>query len=306
MPPNIEVIAADNNKCGEGPIWDQARQRLLWTDIDGGLVYSFEPSTGNKQIINRGILVGAIALDTSGQLVFAARDGLYLCRAPDDCTLLARQYDGLPLEFNDGIADPQGRYYAGTMHWGEQGMIRHGRLYLIHTDGTIEPVEEGIELSNGLGFSPDNRTLYFTDSTARNIYAYDVNPISGHLSNRRTLVTIPDDEGIPDGMTVDAEGYLWSAQWYGAQVVRYDPQGKVERRLAMPIQQPSCCAFGGPEMDELYITSASVGWPSKYAPPSYDPHASNIGGSLYRVRVGIVGKPEHRTDLSRAAKSPDA
>src|SRR5207247_7061215 len=137
-------------------------------------------------------------------------------------------------------------------------------------------VEEGVELANGLGFSPDNRTLYFTDSAARKIYAYDVQPETGRLSNRRIFASVTADEGLPDGLTVDAEGFVWSAQWYGSQVVRYDPDGKVERRIAMPITQVSSVAFGGENLTDLYITSAGGSWASQLAPPGYNFDAPNI------------------------------
>jgi sugar lactone lactonase YvrE len=154
-------------------------------------------------------------------------------------------------------------------------------------------VAEGIELANGLGFSRDNRTLYFTDSAARTIYAYDVRPDSGELSNRRVFARVPGDEGLPDGLTVDDEDHVWSAQWYGAQVVRYDPDGKVERRIPMPVTQVSSVAFGGEDLTDLYITSAADPWPSRLAPPGYDFAAPNVGGSLYRLRGEIRGKLEH-------------
>jgi D-xylonolactonase len=172
-------------------------------------------------------------------------------------------------------------------------MEKHGKLYLISPDGSAEVVADGIELSNGLGFSPDNRTLYYTDSSARRIYAYDADAASGKLSNRRVFVQVPTEEGIPDGLTVDADGYVWSAQWYGAQIVRYDEDGKVERRIGLPVTQVSSCQFGGPDLTDLYVTTAGNSWEGPYAPPGYDFKAGNIGGPLYRVRLDIQGKPEH-------------
>jgi D-xylonolactonase len=176
-------------------------------------------------------------------------------------------------------------------------MEKHGRLYLIDREG-VRVVEEGIELANGLGFSPDSQTLYFTDSAARRIYAYDVEAETGALSNRRIFVQVPDEEGIPDGLTVDREGYVWSAQWYGSQVVRYDPEGTVERRIAMPVTQVSSVGFGGEDLKDLYITTAGEPWPSPLAPPGYDSNVPNTGGSLYRIRLEVQGKLEHQADLA--------
>jgi len=293
---NLEVIAEDNNRCGEGPIWDASRHRLLWTDIEGEAVYEFVPATGAKNILSRGLNVAGIGLCRTGELVFVGSGGLHLWRRQDDYRTLVSEDAGLPLAFNDLIADAKGRVYAGTVYWGENGMESAGRLYLIEKGG-IRVVDDGILLANGLGFSPDERTLYFADSAARRIYAYDVNPETGALSNRRIFVDIPDTEGLPDGLTVDRDGYVWSAQWYGAQVVRYDPNGRVERRIPMPVQQVSSVGFGGEDLTDLYITTAGESWHSALAPPGYDFVGPSTGGSLYRLHLDIAGRPDHLADL---------
>jgi sugar lactone lactonase YvrE len=295
-----EVVAQDNNRCGEGPIWDAERRRLIWTDIESALVYQSFPANGEKSVLSRGLSVAGIALDRSGALVFAGATGLHVWRSPQDCRTLADQFEGEPLAFNDLIAGPQGRVYAGTVYWGADGMEKPGKLYLFGRTSRARVVEEGILLANGLGFSPDDRTLYFTDSAARTLYAYDVEPATGDLSNRSTFVRVPAEEGIPDGLTVDSEGFVWSAQWYGAQIVRYDPDGQVERRIPMPVTQVSSVGFGGDDLMDLYITTAGESWPSPLAPKGYDFNATNSGGSLYRVRLDVPGKPEHLADLGGA------
>jgi sugar lactone lactonase YvrE len=302
----VETVVQADNRCGEGPIWDAASgrgpqpqcfaagvPRLLWTDNASDIAYQFVPATGEKTVISRGLPVSAIAINHTGELVFGGAAGLHLWRGQNDYRTIVSEHDGKPLAINDMIADPQGRVYAGTCYWTNERMIRHGRLYLVRGSGAVEVVDEGIELSNGLGFSPDNRVLYFTDSTARRIYAFDVHADTGLLSRKRVFAQVPGDEGIPDGLTVDAEGFVWSAQWYGSQVVRYDPDGAVERRLPMPVQQVSSVAFGDPDLTDLYITTAAVPWEGPYAPPGYDFKASNIGGSLYRVRLEIRGRAEY-------------
>jgi D-xylonolactonase len=294
---NLDVIAEDNNRCGESPIWDASRHRLLWTDIEGELVYEFVPATGEKNVLSRSLNVAGIGLCRTGELVFVGTGGLHLWRGQDDYRTLASEQEGVPLAFNDLIVDAKGRVYAGTVYWGENGMERPGKLYLIEKGGAPRVVEEGVLLANGLGFSPDDRTLYFADSAARRIYAYAVNPENGDLSQKRVFADIPDTEGLPDGLTVDRDGYVWSAQWYGAQVVRYDPDGKAERRLPMPVPQVSSVGFGGDALTDLYITTAGETWVSALAPPGYDFHAPNIGGSLYRFRLDIQGRPEHLADL---------
>jgi D-xylonolactonase len=285
-----EAVVADGNRCGEGPIWDAARRRLVWDDNAANLVFEYKPATGERNILSRDLMVSGIALDRSGALVFGGSGGLHLWYGYKEPRMLVA---GLPI--NDMIADPQGRVYAGTIHWTDK-MEKPGTLYLIDRDARVYPVDEGIELANGLGFSPDNRTLYFTDSAARRIYAYDVGPVTGDLTRKRVFVQIPTTEGLPDGLTVDRDGFVWSAQWYGGQVVRYDPDGKVERRLAMPVSQVSSVAFGGEDLGDLYITTAADPWPSPLAPPGWSADAPT-GGSLYRVRLDVPGKPEHLARL---------
>jgi sugar lactone lactonase YvrE len=158
-------------------------------------------------------------------------------------------------------------------------------------------LDDGIHLANGIGFSPDATQLYFTDSAARIIYRYDYDVQSGAARNRSVLVRVPLDQGIPDGLAVDAEGFLWSAQWYGGCVVRYDPEGKVERRVITPAKQTSSLAFGGPNLDELFITSAAQHFPSPLVPPNYDPGWGCIGGPLYRLKAGIQGKPQFKARM---------
>lgn len=295
----IEMAANTQDKCGEVPTWDAGGNRVLWVDNESCLVHELSLATGRHQTISRDLMVGGIALNkTPGTLVFAGFTGLHVWRKQGEFRTVISEHAGDVLQFNDMIADPKGRIYGGTMYWGASGMEKHGKLYLISGDGKAEVVAEGIEVSNGLGFSLDNRTLYYTDSTARKIYAFDVDTASGRLSNRRVFVQVPGDEGIPDGMTVDAQGFIWSAQWYGGQVVRYDPDGKVERRIAMPMLQVSSCLFGGPDLTDLYVTTAANSWEGPYAPPGYNFKAPNIGGPLYRVRTDIQGRPEHVAEFA--------
>ena len=162
----------------------------------------------------------------------------------------------------------------------------------------MEILDEGIHLSNGLGFSPDLKTLYFSDTIAHVIYAYDYDAKRGAVSNRRIFVDVPKDEGMPDGMTVDAEGYVWSAQWYGKCVMRYDPDGKVERRLETPARQTTSLIFGGSDMTDIFITTASKPAWLHMIPKDYDyDDVTNLGGPVYKINLGIKGKPEFIADI---------
>jgi len=294
----LETVSPGPYRCGEGPIWDAVRARLLFTDIEAARIHAYDPAKNETVLLQKGLAASALALNETGELLVAGSTGLHLWRGPGDHATLLEEAEGEPLVLNDVLADPAGRLYAGTLHWGPAGMEKPGKLFLIERELDLRAVDEGIELSNGLGLSPDGRTLYFTDSAARRIYAYDVDPESGGLSRKRVLVQVPGDEGIPDGLTVDSEGFIWSAQWYGSQVVRYDPEGAVETRIPVPARQVSSLAFGGADLLDLYITSASEPWPSPLAPRGYDFRAPDVGGPLFRARLDVPGRPEHRAGLA--------
>ena len=297
MTPVIQAVVEDNNVCGEGPIWDADGGRLIWTDIGSSQFFQLDPARGQRTVLGSGRRVAGIALHTAGGLVLAGAAGVHIWHEPNDSKCVLVEHAGESLFFNDILADPEGRVYAGTLYWGPKGMVKTGKLYLLDLDGSVQVVADGIEMSNGLGLSPDNRTLYYADTAVRRIYAFDVDPATGALSNKRTFVQVPGDEGIPDGLTVDADGFIWSAQWFGARVVRYDSEGKVERRIKMPVKQVSSVAFGGPDLTDLYVTTAAEYEPSPLAPPGFDDKAP-MGGSLYRIRLDIRGRAEYQARLT--------
>lgn len=296
----VELIVPNQDRCGEGPMWDWRRNVLLWTDISARVVYQFDPATSQATVLGENVPAGGIALCGDGGYVVAATEGMYQWSPGSEPRAILLEHEGEKLKFNDILAGPRGQLYAGTYYWGaDDQMQRAGKLYLIHPDLRAEIVADGIELSNGLGLSPDSRTLYFADSTARIIRAFDVDQQSGRLSRQRIFVKVPDDEGLPDGLTVDANGFVWSAQWYGSQVVRYDPDGKVERRIPMPVGQVASVEFGGGELDQLFITTAGERWQSRFSPPRYDYSKIKDGGPVYRVRPGVQGKKELVTSVCR-------
>jgi sugar lactone lactonase YvrE len=243
-------------------------------------------------------MAAGTALNADGRLILSGTEGIHLWRGPSDYTTLVSEHDGERLLCNDIIADERGRLYFATAYWGADGMQKHGKLYILDISGTVQIVDEGIELANGLGFSPDGRILYFADTVARRIYGFDVNSETRSLARKRIFVQLSRSEGLPDGLTVDAGGFVWSAHWYGGEIVRYDPDGKVERRISMPALQVSSVAFGGNDLTDIYVTSAAESWQSDYAPPGYDFDAAHVGGSLFRVRLDISGREEHRTRFS--------
>jgi D-xylonolactonase len=192
--------------------------------------------------------------------------------------------------FNDVIADPEGRVFAGVMGG-------NGRLLRFDPDGTVTEIFDGVGIPNGMGFTPDFRGMYFTDSIPRRIYHFDYDRHTGKLSNRRRFVDIPSHHGLPDGMTVDTEGFVWTAIWFGGRLQRYSPDGRLDREVFFPAAQISAVTFGGTEMNELYVTSAGTMASDTLRPPGQE-SGIRRGGGLYRARVhGICGKPPFRSRL---------
>jgi sugar lactone lactonase YvrE len=293
------AVADEHNRCGESPCWDAAAGRLLWVDNVTGDLFAYDPAAHATTRLTAGIPVNAVAVNHDGRLVIAGGEGILLLDQAGRRQPVIAAHDGEQLVFNDITVGPAGAIYGGTFHWGAAGMERHGRLLMIRGAGTAAVLDDGIMLSNGLGFSPDGRALFFTDTMARKIFQYDVDPATGLVANRRVFVDVPRAEGLPDGLAVDAEGFVWSAQWYAGEVLRYDPDGRVERRLAVPAQQVSSVAFGGPDLADLYITSAGEYWPSDHQPPAFDP-AGPMGGPLYRCRPGVRGQAPRRAAFAGA------
>jgi sugar lactone lactonase YvrE len=281
---DVELVLDCQNQLGEGPTWSIAEQALYWVDILGQAVHRLDPATGAHEQYAIGQPVGTVVPRAAGGFVLALRDGLFFWEPGGTLTLIvAPEPDKPDNRFNDGAVDRQGRFWAGTMGKGEPV----GALYRLDTDHSLHTMATGIQISNGLGWSPDNKTLYYCDSGPRTIWQYDFDPATGAIENRRPLVVVPENAGVPDGLTVDREGFIWSARWDGWKVYRYDPTGKVERELNIPAARVTSVMFGGPQLDELYITTARVGFSAEQL-ASAQPQA----GGLFRARPGVQGLPE--------------
>ena len=293
----LTVIADNGDLCGEGPVWDSDTNTLFWTDCVGLRFYAFHESSGKHEVLQRGLEINGYALNRPSGYVIANNSGIWLWDGAENLRLVADQADGAKCQMNDAIADPEGRFFAGSLFYDTSKKYELGKLIRVDTDGTTHVVDEGIHLANGLAFSPDEKILYFTDSAARRIYAYDYDRSTGNIRNRRVLVQVSTSEGLPDGLTVDAEGFLWSAQWYGSCVVRYDPDGRLERRIDVPAKQTSSVAFGGRDLTDVFITSAAKTWPSPVMPDWYDAGSGYFGGRLYRINLGIPGRLDYKANI---------
>jgi sugar lactone lactonase YvrE len=288
---NIETIAQYDCKTGEGPIWHAQHQRVYWTDIPTGRLFWFEPRTGEHDQCYHDRPVGGFTVQHDGQLLLFRDKGNVVTFDPQTQRVTATVVDAIPgldeTRFNDVIADPQGRVFAGTMSFGPTG-THNGRLYRFDRDGSYTLVSDGHGTPNGMGFTADHMQMYFIDSRLARIYTHDYDSATGTLTNRRVLVETPRDDhpriGRGDGMTVDADGNLWTGRWDGSHIVVYSPDGRVRQEVPMPVKKvPSVC-FGGERLDELYAVSA--GGDSKDTD-------GELAGALFRLRPGVRGRHEH-------------
>ena len=282
---DLELIADYQCVTGEGPLWHPDEGRLYWLDIPKGRMFRYDPSTGKHEQVYEGEPVGGFTIQADGALLlFGARGSVRTWREGKLTTVVEELPDERSSRFNDVIADPAGRVYCGTMPTPD----RLGRLYRLDADGRITRLLDGIGCSNGMGFTPDRKRMYYTDSTKREIYLFDYDQETGALTNQRLFVRTPEGEGIPDGMTVDAEGCVWSARWDGSCLVRYTPDGREAGRVTFPAKQVSCPTFGGADYGDLYVTTAGGHDKAKNGPGA---------GSLYRLRPGVKGVPEFRSRI---------
>jgi D-xylonolactonase len=296
----VVAIADRGDLCGECPLWSPQEEALYWSDITGRKLNRYSWSTHSHEVIHPDLEVGGLALHASEGFVVVNSEGAWLWNPESIPVLILDSVEGRKCSLNDCIADPQGRLFTGSCFFDpNREDYDRGFLARIDIDGSAHIVDEGIRLANGLGFSPDCSTLYFTDSADRVIYAYDYRPSDGRISNRRAFVRVPRSEGIPDGLTVDAEGYVWSARWFGGCIVRYDPEGRVQQMINIPASQSSSLSFGGPNLDDIFVTSAGVPDALSLTPLGYDSGHLPAGGQLFHLNLGIRGKPEYEARIER-------
>lgn len=283
----IEHVLAVQNEAGESPHWDIAQQVLYWADIVDPHLYRYHPASGELQRVRCSVPVTGLGLRASGGLVVASKTGLYLFnRAMQRHRFLGDPEAGRPnVRFNDGLVDPRGRYWAGTLNETDTE-VPDGVLYRLDPDGRLSTMDAGLRWPNGIGWSPDARTMYLVDSAARVIYAYDFDPGRGSISRRRVFAEVPKEAGMPDGLTVDSEGFVWIGHWSGWTVTRYDPFGAIEREYRLPCANVTSCIFGGPQLDDLYITTA---W---FLLSAEQRREQPLAGDLFRIRPGVKGLPD--------------
>lgn len=281
----VNTAIPSQNILGEGPWWSVEEQTFYWIDIKGPTLYRWHPEMKKQDEWALPAEVGAFVRASGNRGVVALQNGIaYIDLASGEITpIVDPEADKPGNRFNDGKCDRRGRFWVGSMENAETGAAT-GTLYRIDPDFTVTPFKSPVGISNGLGWSPDNSVMYYADSPAKQIYAYDYDIATGHASNERVLVEV--DKGVPDGLTVDSEGYIWNAQWGAWRVVRYAPDGSIDLILDMPVAQATSCCFGGPDLKDLYITSASIGLSDE------DRKQQPEAGNVFVVRTNVAGLPE--------------
>ncbi|MBW7922385.1 MAG: SMP-30/gluconolactonase/LRE family protein [Rubellimicrobium sp.] len=292
MTMTAECVLDCRNSLGEGIIWDAAEQVLWWVDVPmPSAIHRLDPVSGDHRTWPCPEIVTALSKRRDGTLLVASHHGLNVFDPKDGSLkrVAAPEADKPQNRSNDGDTDPAGRFWFGTMcnNIGADGSDigvaeNSGVLYRVGADMVPVPMLGGIGIYNATCFAPDGRTMYFADTMADTIWACDLDPALGALSNRRVL---SDDtgHGHPDGCTVDAEGYLWSARWEGSCVLRIAPDGRIDRKIEVPAARITCCAFGGADLDTLYITSSRANLPADEL--ARTPQA----GGIFAVRPGVKG-----------------
>jgi L-arabinonolactonase len=297
----IECVLECANHLGEGPVWDVEEGCLYWLDGTGRRVgnpsiWRLDPRTAKTQHWSLGHDVGAMALRRDGGSVLALADGFYFfdfaCARLD---LIAHVDAGQPrTRLNDGKCDRRGRFFAGGMD--DQEELKICGLWRLDPDLSVTQVDEGIICTNGPCWSPDDKTFYLADTFQGEYWAYDYDIAAGSLSNKRVFHSFKNDAGVADGSTIDDEGCVWNAQLISGDLVRYAPDGSVERRIGMPVRNITSVMFGGDGLDELYVTSmARVKHPAVHDLFAKEVKPQFLAGSLFKVTgLGVRGLPEPR------------
>lgn len=273
--PEVAVRAAA--ETGEGPVWDARTGELVWVDIPAGLLHRSDVSTGADNVTPAGMQLGAVAVAAAGGWAAAAEDGFGLIDAAGHLDLLHRALPQPGTRMNDAACDSRGRMWAGSL--GVAVAPGEGMLHCWEPGQPSRVVLRGLSLPNGIAWSPDERLMYLADSNAGVVYEIGFDPGDGRLGERRVLIEVPADRGVPDGLCADADGCLWLAVWGSGQVLRYDPRGRLLAAVDFPVSQPSACAFG-PDTT-VYVTSAWEGLPRDHGQP--------LAGSVFAFDAGVAG-----------------
>ncbi|RPI87599.1 MAG: SMP-30/gluconolactonase/LRE family protein [Chloroflexi bacterium] len=283
-----EHLLTVQNQLGETPIWSPEENALYWVDWGSGPIYRYEPATGKLSTYPLNLPVTALARRALGGWVLIAKNGLYAWDVKTNCLELLA---GLPdpenpeICYNDAAVDRQGRLLVGTVNM-QDVFAPDGSLYRLDPDCSLHKIDTGYATANGVGVSPDGKTVYVTDMRHHQIVVLDYDTEKGTTSNRRIFANMPKEEGMPDGLIVDADGFLWSGHWAGWKLTRYTPDGEIDRQIHFPVQHVISFAFGGKDLSDLFVTSAWWGFSAK------ERQGQPLAGDLFRVKTNVKGLVE--------------
>ena len=295
MSSQAEIVVDGKNELGEGVVWSSAHGEVQWTDILGRRFWTYSPSDGATRSVALPDRLACFAPLGGTSLLAGFAGGLEVfdlksgARRP----IAAIEPDRPTTRVNDGKLDRRGRLVFGTMDEAPSGARPIGQVYAYEGGTSPRALVSGVRIANSIAFSPDGRRMYFADTPTKIIRCYDYDLDSGDLSGERTFATV-EGPGFPDGSTVDADGCLWNAEWGGGRVVRYTPDGRVDRAVALPCSQVTCCAFGGARLDRLYVTTARIGLYA--AAIAREPRA----GALFVIEAGVTGLADTPFPAARA------
>lgn len=285
----VEHLLQVENEIGESPIWIPEENSIYWCDTEGYKIYKYDVTTEKHHIYNVVMPVRALSKrEKEGWLIVTSEGFGYWDTKSNKCFFIVDpEADNPNVHFNDGTTDKKGRYIVGSFNFNKLD-APDGSLYRLDEDGKVYKLDSGLVLPNGICFSLDGKTLYLTEMAIGIISAYDYDLEKGTVSNKRVFTRVDISKGQPDGLIIDSESYLWSAHWGGSRITRYDPSGKVDMEIMMPVNNVTCMAFGGEKMKDLYVTSA---W---YGMSKEERDKNKLSGSLFRIKTGIKGILEYR------------
>lgn len=283
----VECVVDCQNTLGEGPAWSADEQKLYWVDIEKSELWRYDPKTKETRVWKTTERVGSFAFRKQGGFLLAFESGLAFWdpESGDASRIQDFEPDLSTTRTNDGRCDRQGRFIIGGMNESESGEAI-SNVYRVDPDLSFHQIIAGVTCANSTCFSPDGKIMYFADSPTGEIWSYDYDTDTGAISNRRLFADFSDQPGIPDGSIVDSEGFLWNAQWNGYRVIRYRPDGTIDRIIETPVMNPTCVVFGGKELDVLYITTA------RYLMTQEQIDSEPLSGGLFAVKVDVKGLNE--------------
>ncbi len=246
-------------ELGEGPVWDATNQQILWLDIKRGIIHSYNRNSVTHNSFSVGEMIGSIVPRRNGGFIAGLESGIaFIDIEKNFVQHIVNPEEGIGNRFNDGKCDAAGRFWAGTMSLKEED--NKGNLYVMETDLSLKKKIENVTISNGLAWNADNSVMYYINTPTNYVFAFDYDIETGNISNQRVVIDLTHEQGYADGMTIDEEGMLWIAFYGGWRVDRYDPStGKLLQQIELPAENVTCCTFGGPDLDDLYITTATQG-----------------------------------------------